>query len=1285
MSTVARVQIQNPYVGPRSFRRDEALYGRDREVQELLDLLIAERIVLLYSPSGAGKTSLLQAALVPALERESFTVRPMMRVSRNPDDELKPGTFNRYVLSALSDLEEAAPKQLQKSPAQLAGMSFEHYLAQSVTVASASSRNSTEDSTASEVLIFDQFEEILTIDPADLHTKRQFFAQVGAALRDRRRWAVFSMREDYIAGLDPYLRLLPTRLRTTYRLDLLGELAARQAIQGPVQALQAGIEFTDSAAAMLVDNLRRIRVQRPDGSVDDQQLGPYVEPVQLQVVCRNLWEKLPPETTQIVGANVAEIGNVDTALADYYAQNVKAAAASDAHERAIRQWVEDWLITEQGIRAQVLMGADRSEGLDNASIWALVNAHLVRGEKRRGATWFELAHDRLIDPVQQDNQRWLEAHLSKLQKVTSIWAHEGQPEGMLLLAGDLSEARQWAAANEGSLTELERKFLQASEARQEAIWRERRQTKRLRAALALAFMLLFLACLTTWRAVKSERKAKEDEARAAAAEADARSKAKEAEFEANQAEKAAAATLAEKAIADADATEAKRQAVIATTAKAAAVNQAALATSGRLAAVALLNKEAHIDLATLLSLEAERAADTFAAREALVASLEANPSLISVMTNRPNIIAAALSSDGTMAACASEDGTVRLWDLTTRQPSGEPLKHPSGGVFDVAFSPDGKKLATAGFNVQLWDLPSRRPSGPPIKTTGAHAVAFSPDGKWLATGGQGDGTTRQNGQDDEKVRLWDVATGQQIGEPFIGHTQVITHLAFSPDGTRLASSGFDALRIWDVASRHELRNLQTSDAAKRIFNSAYATFSSDSNILALGYGGAQLWDLRGNQPPTVLSGCTSYIDSVAFSPDGKLLAAACGDETIHLWNVATRSQVGQPLTGHSLAIVSLGFSGDGSTLYSASKDQSLRAWRTPGQRLSKSLPSEPLGGQSGVLSIVFSPNGRLLASAGADNKVRLWDAATRKPLGDLEGHAGPIGSLVFSPNGELLASSNDKTVRLWKTDTREAAVGPLSMSDAVTGLAFSSDGKWLASASRFQTIIWDVVKGQPAGPPFRGGWSVAFSPNGKLLASTDGNINVLLWDLANFPSSAPRRLGEPLRGHSNIVSSVAFSSGGEMLASGSWDQSVRFWNTPSGRPIGEPLSFNGGGDCISIAFSPDAKMLAAAGCFTVQLWDVATRQALGVPLNGRSAVAFNFDGTLLATGGTALQLWDVDPQSWGKRLCGTANRNLSMEEWQRYMGPDVPYRRTCKDLPDGEGVPSKQSADKAPSSRLVQH
>lgn len=216
---------QNPYVGPRAFQDGEMLYGRDREVKKLLNLLIAERIVLLYSPSGAGKTSLVQAALIPELREEGFRVLPVIRVGLEPPPDLElPATTNRYILSTLLSLEEGLPPEQQTPLEDLAGMDLTTYL----------DRQLTEDNeTDGDVLIFDQFEEILTVDPTDQKAKAEFFDQLGKALRPRDRWALFAMREEYPAGLDPYLRPLPTRLSTTFRLELLGTKAARQAMQEP--------------------------------------------------------------------------------------------------------------------------------------------------------------------------------------------------------------------------------------------------------------------------------------------------------------------------------------------------------------------------------------------------------------------------------------------------------------------------------------------------------------------------------------------------------------------------------------------------------------------------------------------------------------------------------------------------------------------------------------------------------------------------------------------------------------------------------------------------------------------------------------------------------------------------------------------------------------------------------------------------------------------------------------------------------------------------------------------
>lgn len=266
----------NPYVGPRALHYGEKIYGRDREARQLLDLLIAERIVLLYSPSGAGKTSLIQAALIPALQAEEFRVLPLVRVSRGVADGIVPS--NPYVLSALLSLEQDVPPEKTIPPKRLAAMQFGEYLDEHEKWSSNSEAT---------VLIFDQFEEILTFDPLNRAAKADFFNQIGTALRDLRRWALFALREDHVAALDPYLRPIPTRLNSTFRLDLLKADSARLAVQKP--ALAQGVDFTEEATTKLVDDLRQVYVRGPAGALE-QRLGPYIEPVQLQVVCYRLWK-----------------------------------------------------------------------------------------------------------------------------------------------------------------------------------------------------------------------------------------------------------------------------------------------------------------------------------------------------------------------------------------------------------------------------------------------------------------------------------------------------------------------------------------------------------------------------------------------------------------------------------------------------------------------------------------------------------------------------------------------------------------------------------------------------------------------------------------------------------------------------------------------------------------------------------------------------------------------------------------------------------------------------------
>ena len=457
----------NPFIGPRAFQGGERLYGRERETRRIVDLLIAERIVLLYSPSGAGKTSLINAALVPGLRAEQFQVSQIIRVGLDtggvPEDV---GGGNRYLLSVLLSLEQGARPQSQRDVGELMALGLDRYVAEWAQLDGAGAGN--------ELLVFDQFEEILTADPIDEDGRRAFFSELGETLKNRGRWALFAMREDYLAGLDPYLAALPTKLRTRVRLDLLDDAAAVRAIQQPARA--AGREITDAAARRLVDELRLVHAQRGDQRL--QLPGPFVEPMQLQVVCRRIWEAVDPEVDRVDVDDVEVVGDVERALGEYYADTVaRVAAATGVPERRIRDWFDEDLISPSGFRAQVQHGPRGIGDSETRVLTVLEDALIIRGENRRGTHWVELAHDRLVESIKTDNSRWRSEHLSTLQRQAALWQADGRKEGLLLSGTALRDATAWAEANPDELGVVDREFLDTCVTARAAHRRQRRLVK----------------------------------------------------------------------------------------------------------------------------------------------------------------------------------------------------------------------------------------------------------------------------------------------------------------------------------------------------------------------------------------------------------------------------------------------------------------------------------------------------------------------------------------------------------------------------------------------------------------------------------------------------------------------------------------------------------------------------------------------------------------------------------------------------------------------------------------
>ncbi|MEH2297862.1 MAG: NB-ARC domain-containing protein [Nostoc sp.] len=391
---------------------------------------------------------------------------------------------------------------------------------------------------------------------------------------------------------------------------------------------------------------------------------------------------------------------------------------------------------------------------------------------------------------------------------------------------------------------------------------------------------------------------------------------------------------------------------------------------------------------------------------------------------------------------------------------------------------------------------------------------------------------------------------------------------------------------------------------------------------------------------SVFSETLVSISSVAFSPNGKLLATGDADGKTYLWQVDDGKLLFS-CTGHSSWVKSVGFSPDGQTLASGSDDQTVKLWDVHDGNCLKTLH----GHSNWVRSVAFSPDGQTLASGSEDQTVKLWNIHTGECLTTLQGNTNRVRSVAFSPDGQTLASGSEKqTVKLWDIRNGECLKILQGHSSWVRSVAFSPDGQILASGSDDQTVkLWDVCNGKCL-KTLQGHtnrvWSVAFSPDGQILASGGDDPTVKLWDVHNG------KCLKTLQGHSNRVRSVAFSPDGQTLASGSENQTVKLWNVQNGKSL---TTLQGHTNRIrSVAFSPDGQILASASeKQTVKLWDVRNDKFLRI-LQGHNSwvrsIAFSPDGQILASGSEkqTIKLWDVHTGQCLKRLQEHSNRIRSV-------------------------------------------
>jgi WD40 repeat protein len=1242
-----------PYPGLTSFGPQDAtrFFGREQLTAVLLtrlaELLTSPGLLMVLGPSGSGKSSLLRAGLLPAIAAGTL---PARESGSWPLDLMTPG--RRPLLELATHVAALAGipagglhADLQDDPARITAAIRQALLVQDRRQQPTSPVASDVPATAPRlVLIVDQFEEVFT-HCTDEQERRGFVQALCAAAgaagaggpapdgdgrargpadpRDAPALVIIGLRADFYARSAAYPDLVPYLQDRQVLVGPMDEAGLRAAIEGP--AASAGLVVDAGLVEVLLADLG-VHPGLADPGLADPSAGGSYEAGRLPLLAYALqqtWQHL--EGRRLTVAAYRATGGIDQAVAraaDAVYEGLDSQAEQVARRLLLRLVNLGEGTADTRRRATV---AELTDGTSQAAahqvLTALIQARLLTTDTDiDGTDTVEISHEALISAWPKLHE-WLRQDRAgqrihrDLIDAAHVWQTQGLDSSLLFSGTRLTVTREWAAGHHDELNPSEDAFLSASQRRKQ------RATRLRRGAVAALVLLTVVSGVTAGYALQQKHKAQGERDQALASEL----------------------TTDVGQLQGTDPSLAAQLDLVAGHLQPAVNNTTQILSTG-------------------------------------------NVPLSNELTG-PNgpVSAVAFSPNGRILATASDDGTLRLWNVTNPDRpalTGRALYGSGKGLTSLAFSPDGNTLAAGSGNgtVLLWNVtdpahPARL--GEPLTGLGRYvsSVAFSPDREILAAGSY-----------DDSILLWNVADPAHpvpLGKPLAGGGSSILSLAFSLDGKTLAAGNYgDTTWLWNVTD--PARATPIGQPLKSGYP-VWAVAFSPAGDLAVS-SGETFWIWNVANPahaesvglPLTTAGANNTVLSLAFSPDGNVLAAGSGDDKIRLWNLTNSfdvaTPIGLPLRGHGGPVYSVAFDPDGYTLASGGGDDIARLWN---------LPLTTLTGQtSAVGTLAFSPDGSLLATGSNDDTIRLWDVANPAypaPLGQpITGATGSIESLAFSRDGPTLAAASNDTIRLWSVSdpAHPAALGtPLAVfTGTIRSVAFSPDGRTLAAASGETIWLWDVsnpAHPAPLGPVLTSFTaiirSVAFSPHGNILAAGSNDDSIRLWDVTHPAHPSP--LGPVLYGHTNYVVSVAFSPDGKILASSSSDDTVRLWNVAKpahASPIGRPLT--GPTDIIwGVAFSQDGRTLAAGSADdTIWLWNIshpAHASPVGQPITVASAVdsvAFQPGQGVLATGtgdGTT-QLWNLNVDQAIDRICATTGNDLSRQQWTNYVG-QLPYTPPC--------------------------